>query len=121
MRLQGDVWGEMAKEVKSNFGSDGVKTVKPPGCSTTDVRSALGIREESASVSTGTGCDGGFPEKIKAHEKDLDNEEEDTSNSSGVQSNSNYSEDFSDGDGGPGGGGLHYSAGSGRATDEILY
>ena len=72
------------------------------------------------SVSTGTGCDGGFPEKIKAQEKDIDNEE-DTSNSSGVQSNSNYSEDFSDGGGGPGGGGLHYSAGSGLATNEMLY
>ena len=87
----------MAKEVKSNFGSDGVKMVKP---SATD-RGGPG--------SGSTSCDGGFqappkpgmPPPTCAADDEKIVDEEDTSNSSGVQSNS-YSDDFSDGGGGGG-------------------
>ena len=84
----------MAKEVKSNFGSDGVKMVKP---SATD-RGGPG--------SGSTSCDGGFqapppPPACAADHDEKIVDEEDTSNSSGVQSNS-YSDDFSDGGGGGG-------------------
>ena len=82
----------MAKEVKSNFGSDGVKTVKPSD-------SSGGVR----TAGSGSTCDGGFPEKIKAGGGGKGaEEEEETSNSSGVQSNSNYSDEFSDEGGGGG-------------------